>query len=189
MKEFWCDVETTGLDPQKNGIWQIAYLIHDGDRDINREFKIQPFPTDEIEDRALEVGGIKRDDLKTFHPAIKVYRALLADLGTIVDKYDQRDKMLFYAYNAAFDNQFLRSFFVKCGDKYFGSWFWFPYLDIMTLAMYYLKDRRSQMPNFKLATVANELGIKIKDENLHNASYDIEITRKILQEIINENFL
>jgi DNA polymerase-3 subunit epsilon len=52
------------------------------------------------------------------------------------------------------------------------------------MASVFLKDRRKLMPNFKLSTVAKELGMEVKDESLHDAVYDIELTEKIYNLII-----
>ena len=37
------------------------------------------------------------------------------------------------------------------------------------------------MENFKLSTVAKTLGIEVKDDSLHNAMYDIELTHEIFK--------
>jgi DNA polymerase-3 subunit epsilon len=73
----------------------------------------------------------------------------------------------------------LRSWFVKNGDKYFGSWFWSNSLDVMVLATQKLLSKRAKMENFKLKTVAAEFGITIDEQRLHDAQYDIDLTRYI----------
>lgn len=49
----------------------------------------------------------------------------------------------------------------------------------MVLATAYLLNQREQMENFKLATVAKQLGIEVVDESLHDAFYDIYLTKAI----------
>lgn len=101
-------------------------------------------------------------------------------LGRYVDKFNKKDKFFLVGYNnAAFDNQFLRGFFLQNGDTYFGSWFWANSIDVMVLASAYLMNRRTEMENFKLSTVAKFLGVSVSDESLHNALYDIRLTRAI----------
>jgi DNA polymerase III epsilon subunit-like protein len=85
-------------------------------------------------------------------------------------------------YNARFDADFIRSFFEKCGDQYFGSWFWFPPIDVMNLALIKLMDKRATMPNFKLATVANVLGLE-PEGRLHEAHADIRLTQQIFNNL------
>ena len=64
-------------------------------------------------------------------------------------------------------------------DKYFGSWFWPNSLDAYVFASQKLLQQRHKMKDFQLRTVAKELGITIDEEQLHNAMYDIYLTRKI----------
>lgn len=105
-------------------------------------------------------------------------------LGKYVDKYDKQDKFFLVGYNnASFDNQFLRGFFSQNGDNYFGSWFWSNSIDVMVLASHHLASRRHEMENFKLATVAKFMGINVDDEALHDAFYDIYLTKEVYKMI------
>ena len=79
----------------------------------------------------------------------------------------------------------MRGFFLQNGDKFFGSWFWANTLDVMVLATNFLLDIRPDMENFKLSTVAKTLGIEVKDDSLHNAMYDIELTKAIFDIVTN----
>jgi len=49
----------------------------------------------------------------------------------------------------------------------------------MVLASQYLMEQRPGMVDFKLATVAKELGINTEEGKLHDASFDILLTRAI----------
>lgn len=93
-----------------------------------------------------------------------------------VDRFTKWDKFHFIAYNAKFDYDFMREFFLRCGDKFFGSWFHFPYRDIMQLAGEVFEADRPHLPNFKLETLASHLCLNIE---AHKAESDIEVTRKI----------
>lgn len=109
-----------------------------------------------------------------------MYSEFVAMLAKYVDKFNKKDKFFLVGYNnAAFDNQFLRGFFLQNGDVYFGSWFWANSIDVMVLASAYLAERRPEMENFKLSTVAKFLGVSVSDDSLHNALYDIELTRAV----------
>lgn len=113
-----------------------------------------------------------------------VYNQLVTMLSKYVDKYDKNDKFFLCGYNnAAFDNQFLRGFFLQNGDNYFGSWFWANTLDVMVLATLALADRRAQMENFKLSTVASAMGVEVNAGEPHNAMYDIYLTKAIFDKI------
>ena len=47
------------------------------------------------------------------------------------------------------------------------------------LATNYLLDIRPDMDNFKLSTVAATLGVQVDGDSLHNALYDIELTKAV----------
>lgn len=49
----------------------------------------------------------------------------------------------------------------------------------MVLATNYLLDIRPDMENFKLSTVAATLGVQVDGDSLHNALYDIELTKAV----------
>lgn len=185
IKSIYLDVETTGLSKQ-NGIIQLSGIIVDDGKEKEKfDFRIKPFENDVIEDRALEVSGIKREALhrEPYREPGEVYNDFVGILGKYVDKFKKQDKFHFIAYNANFDNQRLRDFFDKIGDKYFGSWFFYPYLDVMTMAATALAGERDGMSNFKLNTVAKKLGIDVDESRIHDAMYDIYLTRAIFCKI------
>lgn len=181
MKLVFFDLETTGTNPGKNGIHQISgQIVIDGVVKESFDFHVQPNPKAIIEDEALKVGGVTHEQIMAYPPMREVYAEFVAMLEKYVNKYDSKDKFFLVGYNnAAFDNQFLRGFFLQNGDKYFGSWFWSNTIDVMVLASAYLATRRPEMENFKLSTVAKTLGVNVNDDSLHNAMYDIELTKAI----------
>ena len=183
MKLLFFDLETTGTNPGRNGIHQISgQIVIDGKHVQDFDFHVQPNPKAVIEDAALQVGGVTREQILAYPPMEQVYKEFVAMLGKYVDKYDKKDKFFLVGYNnAAFDNQFLRGFFLQNGDVYFGSWFWSNSIDVMVLASAHSADRRAEMENFKLSTVAKFLGVSVSDDSLHNALYDIELTRAVYE--------
>lgn len=186
QKLFFYDLETTGVRFWKNGIHQISgKIVIDGETKETFNYKVQPYKDALIEDEALAVAGITREDLLEYTPMVEVYTSLRQMLAKYVDKYNKMDKFHLVGFNnASFDNQFFRAFFTQMGDNYFGSWFWADSHDVMVMASVHLADVRHRMTNFKLATVAKEFGIEVKDESLHDALYDIELTEQIYNKII-----
>lgn len=187
MKLLYFDLETTGTNPARHGIHQLSGIIEiDGVERERFDFKVRPNPKAEILDEALAVADVTREQVLSYPPMEEVYDKFVAMLGRYVNKYDKTDKFFLVGYNnAAFDNQFLRGFFLQNGDNYFGSWFWSNSIDVMVLASHYLLSERKLMPNFKLSSVAKQLGIVVDDDSLHDAFYDIELTRESYQRIIN----
>jgi len=186
MKLLYFDLETTGTNPGKNGIHQISGMIEiDGVVKEEFDFHVQPNPRAIIEDAALAVGGVTREQIMSYPAMNVVYNQFVTMLSKYVDKFNTKDKFFLVGYNnAAFDNQFLRGFFLQNGDNYFGSWFWSNSIDVMVMATIALSSRRTTMENFKLSTVAATMGIEVKADELHNAMYDIYLTRGIYLKIM-----
>ncbi len=194
QKLLFIDVETTGVNPDRNGLTQISGCVQIGD-EVRESFDyfVRPFPQDEIELSALEVTGLsRRQFLLPDHPDFlavpgqhfeapkDIYVRLAEMLGRYVDQYKKNDKFQFIGYNAhSFDMPFMRRFWEKNGDRYFGSWFWYPCLDVMLVWAQILQSVRGELPNFKLPTVARHCGIDVDDSRLHDSQYDIELTRRL----------
>lgn len=181
MKRLWVDIETTGLTPSKYAIWQIAYAYNDGPIKV---ITMKPDNDQLIDEKALVIGGITEDELANFKPQREGYVQLLSDLDTYVDKFDKTDKLFIAGYNCErFDGPHLRMLFERQGNKYFGSYFWPASHDIMILASFCLAETRHLMYDFKLKSVAEALKINVESEKLHDASYDIHLTRLVYQEL------
>lgn len=179
IKKVFIDLETTGLNPKLNGIIEIGMIFEAGSFIDELSLKMSPFPADEISNEALKVNKVSREDIfKQMNPK-EAYKRITNKLSKYVDKYNKKDKLFFIGYNANFDADFLRTFFEKNGDNYFGSFFFYPIIDVAVLAGQHLKEKRYLMPNFKLMTVASEVGIHIEESKAHGAMYDIQVTKKL----------
>lgn len=184
MKKLFYDLETTGLDKKECGIHQISGCI-----EINGEiieffdFKLRPINGCKIEDGAIHLlnqRGITLDTILEYPDPEKIFSEFKKLLGKYVSKYDLTDKFHLYGYNnKAFDDDFLRNFFIKMKDKYFGSFFWQNTIDVMSTASDFLVEVRHKLPNFKLTTVASFLMLEVDSSKLHDAEYDIELTHLI----------
>ena len=51
----------------------------------------------------------------------------------------------------------------------------------MGMAAVHLMERRAGMKDFKLLTVARELGVKVEETKMHDARYDVEVTREMFK--------
>lgn len=187
-KLFFYDLETTGTNPGRHGIHQISgEIVIDGKSLETFDFKVQPNPKAQIEDAALEVGDVTCEQIMAYPPMGQVYTQLVAMLGKYVNKFDKTDKFHLVGYNnRGFDDNFFRGFFLQNGDNYFGSWFWADSIDVLVLASTFLAARRAELPNFKLATVADFLGIDTTAGKLHDASFDIFVTKAVFDFIMSK---
>jgi len=179
-KVIFIDTETTSLDTEKCGMIEIAGIIDIDDKEVDRFYiETNIFQGDLIEKEALEKNGTPLKEIYARQSPIKAYAQLLKVLKKYIDKFDKTDKFIAIGYVADFDNRVLRSFFKKNNDEFYGSWFWTPWIDVFNLAAYMYQDQRKDFENFKLETVARFLGMQIKEERLHDALYDANLTREM----------
>jgi DNA polymerase-3 subunit epsilon len=180
-KLFFFDVETSGLIPAKNAIHQIsAMIVINGEIKETLDFKVAPHMEAIIEESALAVSKVTKEQIMAYPPPPAVHKELLDKLGKYCGKFDKYDKYHLVGYNnKGFDNEFIRNFFNHCNDKFFGSWFWADSIDVLVLASNYLQDERAKLENFQLRTVAKYLGIEVDETKLHDAQYDIYLTMEI----------
>lgn len=67
MKRCYIDVETTGTNPAKHGIIQLAgKIVIDGVEKNSFDFKMKPFPGQEVEEEALKVTGTTREMIEGY---------------------------------------------------------------------------------------------------------------------------
>lgn len=191
MKLLFFDLETTGIKYWKNGIHQISgEIVIDGVVKESFNFNVCPHLQCEIEEEALRICNVTKEQIQSYPPMQKVYTQFISMISKYVDKYDKKDKFFLVGYNnASFDNYFLKAFFVQNGDNFFYSWFWVNSIDVMVLATQHLMRKRHEMTDFKQETVARTLGIKIDADKLHDASYDIQLTKEIYNKLSSLSFM
>ena len=179
-KLIFLDTETTGVDTDRCGMFQIAGSIDiDGKEVDNFNYFCDIFPEDLIVPEALEINKVTEKKIHSFVPPVRAFNLFQGKMAKYVDKYDKKDKFIVVAYIADFDNRVLRRWFKMNGDSYFGSWFWVPWIDVAVLAAYTYQDRRSEIENFKQGTLAKFMGIKFDDNSLHDSQYDLGILKQI----------
>lgn len=186
MKELWLDVETTGTDPIRHGIIQIAMIAVVDGEEHEFERKISIFTQDEIDPEALRANGTDPQILPTYTRPRRVHEELLEWLGRYVDKYDRNDKFTPGGYNAdRFDLPFLQSWFKKCHDKWFGSWMNYMVIDPYAIAKFMRWTGRLDLPNYQLATVCAAFDIPLGDD-AHDALADVRATRMLAERMKEE---
>jgi DNA polymerase-3 subunit epsilon len=188
MTTVWIDTETGGLNPSKNPVLKIAgMIIVDGKLVKEFDFKVKPFQYQELDNKALKVNGITPEDIEREYSEPQ---DIFNQFKNILYSNLKKDKKYHIAgYNIQFDIDFLIQFFDNnAGKSDFFNLFFLPGVDIMQVANFVLMKERHLFRDFKQSTVANHLGIKINSEQLHDAIYDIKISREIafkLYEILN----
>jgi len=177
-KILYFDTETTGTDPVKNGIIQLSGMIEiDGEIREEFNFRMAPMDLDIINDQALAVNGITRDQLKTYPSGPETYLKIVQLFSKYIDRYDKLDKFYPSGYNVRFDLDFLNNFFRKNKDPYFGSYCNWRAIDALSIAHFLDYMGQLRLPDYKLATVCSHYKVPIQ---AHDALSDIKATRDLL---------
>ena len=180
MKICYIDVETTGLDAVKQDVIQLAGIVEiDGEVLSTFEFTCQPYSYENIQQQAMDVHGYSRQDLEKFEHPGKVKAQLEGLFSRYVNKFDKNDKFTFAGYNSPFDFRFMKEFWKKGGDKYWGSFFEYKQMDIYPLFQMYAIAAKLDLPNHKLVTAADHFGLSFGDAGAHDAMADIRVTREL----------
>lgn len=182
VKIFY-DTETTGTKFWKHSLHQIAGLIEVNGVVVEEfDLRVRPHPNAVIDPSALIAGNVTEEQIMGYAPMKDMLPVFTSILDNYVDRFDRASKAFLVGYNnSAFDDRFLRTWFELCGNRFYGAYFWSGPLDAMVLAAEYLKERRPQMPSFKLHRVCTELGIPVDKDRIHESLYDAHLTREIYQ--------
>jgi len=180
-KFFWFDCETTGLSPQLNDIWQIAFkIVIGGEVVAAHKFECRPtnMNTDRLSPEALAIGGVTPEYLAELPPSAHILRAIQDILKNYMDKFNRSDKLIPAGYKVCdFDVPFLREFFKKCGDKYYGSFFSNYPVDVYYMILACHAACGIQHPKYKLVDMCELYGVPL--DHAHDALSDITATEKI----------
>lgn len=180
MKKIcYFDTETTGTDQVKNDIVQFAYIIEIDDKiEDEGSIYIQPCSFENIEPAALQVNNLTIEQLKTFDEPQVAYKKIKKLFGKYIDKYDRSDKFAPAGYHVRFDMDFLKEFFIKNNDVYFGSWFNYHFIDPLQLLYWLEHIGKISLPDYKLTTVCEHFDIELE---AHEALSDIRATRQLIK--------
>lgn len=180
MKKVFFKVKTTGLDTNLCAIHQLTYCIEvNGKVMENGYLNIKPHFGAMIAQDALNIGNLTEDDLNSYPEPKDQLLAFEEFLGKHVDKFDSKDKYHLIGWNnIKFDDDFLRNFFKRNGNEYFGSWFYNNSIDVMSVAGDAMANVRGNMNNFRLNYVAEYLNLT-NDKLSSNPVYPLYLLREI----------
>lgn len=148
----YIDTETTGLDPKKHGIIQIACLIVDDHKIIDEiNLMIDPFSYKEdclCDDKALEINGRTLEEIEHFPNSDEQLQIFLDFLA----KHTVEDKLQIVGYNVDFDIKFIKEWFGSCDIQY-KDFFNHRTLDVLSLVRHCEYFDIFQIEDHKLATM------------------------------------
>jgi DNA polymerase III subunit epsilon len=180
IKMLYVDTETGGTIPGQHALLQVAAIV-DIDGDPVDEFcsYLNPFDTDLIEDGALAVNGLTREQIATFPDPVHVHDQFCAFMGKHVKQFDRFDKFYFAAYGVEFDFGFIEKWFKASKDKYLGSYMHYTPPLCLKHWMYRLGFlNKISLPDYKLKSVCDYFHIELGDK-AHDALADIRATQKL----------
>jgi DNA polymerase III alpha subunit (gram-positive type) len=179
-KLCFIDTETTGVDPKTASLFQISAVLVDPETRETLDTLSLVFRPDAdacLEQGALDKTGYTAEQLAQLPLGSKeAFDTFTRWCSKHVNRYAKKDKMHFVAYNATFDVGFVRQWFLKHGDAYFGSYFWAPGLCVMAAAAWFIQSHRHALPNFQLATLCQCAELGWDPAAAHQASYDVSKT-------------
>jgi DNA polymerase III epsilon subunit-like protein len=181
---LWLDTETTGYNPDKHGIVEMAAIMQDGDGLQVWHSRCNPGDV-EYSDDAFSVNKISKAIAVEYPKTAResVTELFLMLRGAVATK---KEKFVIAGYNVQFDVKFFRQLAVELGgdmeeiskpfseDK--------KYLDVYPMAKGAMKDPKAT-ENHKLRTMLDYFEVEYKPEELHTALGDIRAT-KALYEVI-----
>ena len=173
-KLAFLDVETTGVVPGRDEVIEIATILTDLDlKEIDRfEAKIQ-FDASKMTPQAAAVNGYRPEDWKDAVPFIK--------WSAWLERHNPYGQVSIpVGHNVEFDYAMI----VERYYKPYGKFLALAYnkIDTRALAVAMRVAKAIDVPNVKLGTVADALGIKYS--TAHRAMADAEICKEIFLRVV-----
>lgn len=184
MRFLWTDTETTGLNPEDSGIFELGLILVDSTEHVKttceRFFVLNPL-SDKIlyHEESGKIHGYTKEQIEDLPPeseqVIKIELFLREACSMWQPDDSKKSKLIMAGYNAKFDYDHLKALLERYGYKmedYFESFIADVFLQVkkasMQKAIPYLENR-------KLGTLCKHFGIEL--ENAHDAMADIRATR------------
>jgi DNA polymerase III epsilon subunit-like protein len=170
MNLFPIDVETTGLDPKKHEIIELAFsIIINGVKHCSMELYMRPERWDMISSEALAVNGWTLERLKRL-PEMEYSFLILTDImGRHLRHFG---KFRIVEYGNGFDSRFVAAFLNSIGiDCNMYCFFQKQSTNVHSIA----KKKLPGLKSYKLKDVARRLGIPVDERQLHGAAYDRDL--------------
>ena len=188
-KHLYFDLETTGLDPVKNGIIQLAAILMDNEEEISRiDIIMNPMSREggcKIDKKALQVNKRTIEEINSFQDYDSGFAELIGWLDQHVDAEVKWDFMIPVGFNSSqFDVPFLKEFF-NIHDEEYHEYFGYKDIDVFKFVLALKYWGSFETKNDQLKTLCTHFDIKI---DAHEAMSDIEATKELFK-VLAEKFL
>ena len=171
---LFVDLETGGLTPERHSIVQVAAVLTDQNLCVQSYFMsyVKPHPSLLTTPEALSINQLKLEELELAPDETLVAQAL-SNFASLT-----LGKPRFAGFNCKFDLQFLDELWRRQGGM--APPYKVPWLDVLDVARI-KPDFESQLANFKLATLAQHMGID--NRSVHDALADLIITIEVAKRL------
>ena len=177
------DIETSGFNPKKNALLEIAAVIVEfngtGELVITERYSahVMPFKNAELDESALKFNGI--DPYHPFRMAVDEDEALHMIFRPIrhAMKRNLCTRAILVGHNPSFDLSFLNAAIQRTNNKR-SPFHPFSTFDTVTLGGLAYQET-------VLAKVAKAAGLDWDNDKAHSALYDAEMTAKLFCKIVN----
>lgn len=179
------DLETTGLNTQKNLVCEIACCPFDSELNDLKEFEsgiIKPYDDREINEGALNANGITRAQLANGVDS----KVVLTNFIKYIKSFKKTAaKIILVGHNIkTFDIPFLEDFF-----KFHGEDLW-KYVSVKTEidTMWWARMKWLESTNYKLGTCCENVGIDLMDahRSLSDSRANRELAKSFLRSLRGE---
>ena len=186
MKVIWCDTETTGLEPESSGAFQIAMLYKHGNdpkKVWNRVFLLNPLDEEKgilYHEEAAKTHGVSKETIEGYPKAAEEMQIIADFLTQYCKGFSESgafEKLWFAGYNCPFDWKHLDALFTRYTKYKMSDFFETKTLDVLEQVKRATAMGKLNTVNKKLGTVCKSLDVSL--ENAHDALGDITATREL----------
>jgi len=186
LSVYVIDTETTSLSSEKGDVVEVS-ILRTNDMEQKTWF-IKPTRIDGIEDGALKVNGIKKEDLLWQTQEGKEKYRLLEDVlpeieNFICDDGAKINDRILAGQNIAFDQGWLKDMWLRagCKDSYPFSGYGML-IDTKCLALFFDWTNGENNESYSLKNLIKKYGVEKK--RLHSANDDTMMTYELLMKFV-----
>lgn len=182
MNILFLDVETTGLDPNKHSIIQIAAEYHVNGKLVtafNKKFCTKDSTT--IDLGALRVNNNNLSTIKKLRSQTTEDPEQMAvtDFVNFILSLNNKEQIIIAGENVNFDINFINALFNKYNIEGFEAVFSHRVIDTATIALFLKDVGLLKIDKLGLSNVAKALGLTTDSSKLHDAEYDVQLTAQV----------
>lgn len=184
MKLVVLDTETTGLNPYKHQLVQLAgFIVIDNKIEDTFNFKVSLQEGKEIEDEALKVNKLTREIINSYESPAEVLPKIKKFFYQYVDRNKKNDTLYMVGYNVKFDEGFIKQFFTEMNAiNSYNNIFDRRTIDVMSICMAYcnLKNIKTK---YNQRAMAKLFEIELDESLAHEALYDCYLCYNLLMKM------